>query len=156
MIVTKDLELRLVVEFPDIFRDYGGDMRTTCMHWGFSHDDGWFSLVRAYCQKLEAVRRATGIATVARQVKEKWGALVFYQDRYYPAEMPDVEKKHWEGILDDLENQLSDESHSTCEVCGERGAARQKGHWHKTVCPPDAALLGFSDPDQGEAEPHSP
>jgi len=63
--VTKDLELRLVAEFPDIFRDYGGDMRTTCMHWGFSHDDGWFDLVRAYCLKLEAVRRTTGIATIS-------------------------------------------------------------------------------------------
>ena len=42
--MTKELELRLVKEFPSFFRDYGGDPHKTCMACGIEHGDGWFEL----------------------------------------------------------------------------------------------------------------
>ena len=143
--MTTELELGLVAEFPGVFRDYGGDMTETCMHWGFAHDDGWFTLLRTYCLRVEAIRKASGVSAIASQVKEKWGRLEFYQDLVAPDGMGKEERDVWFGILDALEEQLCDDSLRTCEVCGKPGRLRYRGVWQKTVCSADAAALGFTD-----------
>ena len=75
--MTKNLELKLVSEFSDIFRDYGANPNESCMAWGIDTDDGWFDLIRDLCLKLEAIRKIAGLQVIANQVKEKYGSLVF-------------------------------------------------------------------------------
>lgn len=51
--MNKHLEKYLVKKYPEIFVDYGGDMRRTCMAWGMSHGDGWFFLIDALCSSIQ-------------------------------------------------------------------------------------------------------
>jgi len=48
-----ELEDKLVRAHPLLYRDRYGDMRSTCMVWGFSCNDGWFQLIWDLSQKLE-------------------------------------------------------------------------------------------------------
>ena len=70
----KILEKKLVAKYPDIFKDYGGDIRQTCMGWGLACGKGWFLLLDKLCNKIKDMN------VVARQVKEKFGTLRFYID----------------------------------------------------------------------------
>ena len=70
--MEKKLEQQLVEKYPTLYQDYGGDMRKTCMHWGFSHGDGWYNLIDELSAKLEP------FGVIAAQVKEKFGGLRFY------------------------------------------------------------------------------
>ena len=74
--MKEELEKKLVEKYPNLYKDYGGDMTKTCMHWGFAHGDGWYNLIDELSTKLEP----HGI--VAAQVKEKFGGLRFYVE--YP------------------------------------------------------------------------
>jgi len=51
------LDDALCAEFPDIFKDRRGDLRTTAMCWGFSCGDGWYTLIRHLCLRLTAELR---------------------------------------------------------------------------------------------------
>lgn len=92
--MDKQLEQKLVADFPEIFQDYGGDPSKTCMAWGMSCGNGWEPLIRALCGsikwRLNNPPRLQDPATklwtiltkiepvVALQVKEKLGGLRFY------------------------------------------------------------------------------
>jgi hypothetical protein len=76
--MKKELEQNLVIRYPLIFRDYLGDMRKTCMAWGFECGDGWYNLLIELCEKIECLTEGTSLQVVAVQVKEKFGGLRFY------------------------------------------------------------------------------
>jgi len=84
--MKQELELELVKKYPNLFRDYGGDMRLTCMTWGMSHGDGWYDIIDEIGRKLKDLGAEDMI--IATQVKEKFGTLRFYyhydSDKKYP------------------------------------------------------------------------
>ena len=50
--MSPELDKKLCEDFPELFRDRHGDMRTTAMCWGFSCGDGWEPLIRSLCETL--------------------------------------------------------------------------------------------------------
>jgi len=122
--MKKDLEEKLVKEFPFLYSKYGGSPKETTMAWGFSHDDGWFDIVHRLSKAItEADVRALGHPKcVAEQVKEKFGGLRFYVG----AASMEVHK-----LIEAAEM----ESYKTCEVCGSPGELDRSRSWHRTLCP---------------------
>lgn len=130
----------LCERFPKLYADRNGDMRATCMVWGFSCGDGWFQIVWDLSEKIEAalkcldVERGTPETTNATkhpkqsaaeafrvvQVKEKFGGLRFYTN-YHTDEIG--------KLIGDAERL----SYKTCEVCGQPGVLRGS-HWLFTAC----------------------
>jgi hypothetical protein len=50
--MDRQLDEALCKDFPEIFRNRNGDMRTTAMCWGFECGSGWEPLIRATCERL--------------------------------------------------------------------------------------------------------
>lgn len=152
--MTKDLELKLVQKYPTIFKDYGGDMRKTCMAWGFECGDGWYDLINKLCSDISKIDSNV----IAIQVKEKYGTLRFYF--YYINtsqnklcrfiqiflfkrnlgiiynKLEDIRRfffKTKEEKIQDLIWKAEDDSAYICEICGEKGELFTDG-WYKTRC----------------------
>jgi hypothetical protein len=119
--MKKELELELVKKYPNLYKDYGGDPRVTCMHWGFSHGDGWYKIIDELSAKLEP------FGVVAAQVKEKFGGLRFYLD--YPHHLSEEDRKK----VREIKNEYEEKSYEICESCGEEGKLR-RGGWIRTLC----------------------
>jgi hypothetical protein len=148
--MTKEKELKLVEEFPDILKDYGGDMMATCMSWGMECDDGWFDILKQCmtqlqycCNKFSDDNRK--VQVIANQIKEKYGGIRFYAS-YYNAN--DVEYEILDSLIDRLENSAL----NTCEVTGERGSLCSKGGWLRTLSYTQARKLGYKACDEETEE----
>jgi hypothetical protein len=131
--MTKDLELKLVGKYPALLKEYGGDMRETCMHWGFQHQDGWFTILDEGLEKLQylvecfdAAAGETSELTIT-SVKEKFGTLNIYYDTSGLNEIED-------SIVRDVVIGIERESTRTCEVTGKWGKLRQDLRWIQTLC----------------------
>jgi len=111
--VKKELEAKLVKDFPKAFENYGKSPSDSCMAFGCACDDGWEPLVRKVCENLSPN------ATLA-QVKEKFGCLRIYL-QYGTKEDDDL---CWE---------VEKESSKICELCGKPGKLIL-GNWLKTLC----------------------
>lgn len=109
-----ELEAELVKKYPNLYKDYHGDMTQTCMTWGMECGDGWFKLIDELSAKLEP------LGVVAAQVKEKYGGLRFY-----------IHTGSDEAF--DLIEEAENKSYEICEQCGEKGKARGGG-WIMTLC----------------------
>ena len=154
------LEKKLVIRYPEIFRDYGGDMRYTCMAWGIECGDGWFSLLNKMCQDITELSKGKDIQVIAHQVKEKFGGLRFYygiESEYTILarlnskirhlmftrklgisywKIVNFRRKFWkttEEKISDRIDQAEIESEKTCEACGRSGKVRGGG-WVYTSC----------------------
>lgn len=55
--MKKELDEKLTKAFPFLYADRHGDMRSTCMCWGFSCGDGWFDIIWNLSKKLEPLIR---------------------------------------------------------------------------------------------------
>lgn len=121
--MTNTLDQKLCKKYPEIFKDRHGDMKQTAMCWGFDHNDGWYKIIDELCANIMKVCGDT--VPVATQVKEKYGTLRFYIDSGNEAVFDAIAK-------------AEDKSSRTCEICGESGKLRSKGHWVKTLCEKDA------------------
>lgn len=53
--MKEELELQLVQKYPELFVDYKGDKKTTCMAWGCAHGDGWYNLLDDLCSYLQYI-----------------------------------------------------------------------------------------------------
>lgn len=104
--------------FPNLFKDYGGDPRQTCMAWGIAVGDGWFEIIKELAEKLEP------LGVVAAQVKEKFGGLRFY--------INGVDKSIFDEVHGYI-NEAESKSYETCERCGKPGKRTGKG-WVLTLC----------------------
>ena len=155
--MDKELELKLVKKYPKLFRDYGGDMKVTCMHWGCEFQDGWYDIFENLCYGIQGFMDRTSYSSPSKsgehqritcpqlifdQVKEKFGTLTIcshfepYLD-YENFESPDKVKK----IIDRLENHVDGmisltefSSERICEECGAGNATPSDTGWIKTLC----------------------
>lgn len=116
--MDKEKELELVEKYPNLFRQYGGNPKETCMAWGITCGNGWYKLIDELCEKLEP------FGIVAAQVKEKFGGLRFYLNPVPP--------EHWDEIYKYIA-EAEKKSLETCEECGKPGKRRGKG-WIRTLC----------------------
>ncbi len=53
--MKRELDEQLCKIAPHLFTDRNGDMRDTCMTWGFDCGDGWYNLLADAAQKLETL-----------------------------------------------------------------------------------------------------
>lgn len=127
--MNKNLEAKLVAQFPIMFSEYGGDKRQTCMAWGCECGDGWFPLLWALCVQIEGYYKSlefTGAETpppvVFTQIKEKFGTLnVYYSGG--------------DSRVRDFISFAETMSMFTCEQCGSTtGVHRRKHGWINHAC----------------------
>jgi hypothetical protein len=116
--MKKELELKLVEKYPNLYKEYGGSIHETCMGWGMTCGDGWFDLIDKLSEKLEPM----GI--VAAQVKEKFGGLRFYIN---PSDSDTIIKA--QKLIQEAESK----SFKICERCGKPGKTGGRG-WIRTLC----------------------
>jgi len=124
--MDKKLELELVKKYPNLFRDYGGDMKKTCMVWGFCHGNGWYNIIDNIGSRLSELNLEDKV--IAIQVKEKFGGLRFY----YGVDTTDIDNSEYKKI-EKIITEAEKESYKTCEVCGAKGEQRGKA-WIRTLC----------------------
>ena len=120
--MTPEEDKRLCKEFPILYAQRHGNMRSTSMCWGFECGSGWFKLVRGLSAKLEAINRTVpeDEQIHAMQVKEKFGTLRFYTN--------------WSNEkASDLIDAAEKKSARICETCGRPGKLRGTG-WLTTLC----------------------
>ena len=139
--MDKELELELVKKYPKILRNYGGDLKTTCMAFGLEVENGWYKLLDECMEKLQyfcdlCSRDGREVQVVADQIKEKFSDLRFYVSVYGTNEIEDK-------IVDDIILEAERKSRNTCEVTGEDGASCKRGGWYKTLCRKEARKLGY-------------
>lgn len=136
--------------FPKIFAQRNGDMKETCMCWGFSHGDGWARILYDLCLKLELLNKTFGLNVEAVQVKEKFGTLCFYVNM--SINEGKLSKKEFDIVGDmayDVIHAAEYSSGFTCENCGEHGKI-YSGGWVVTRCPACATHEGRLDIDELE------
>lgn len=76
-----ELDARLCEKYPKIFANRHGDIRTTCMAWGFECGSGWYWLIDNLCGCIQKyIDNNRKDQFVAEQVKEKYGGLRFDGD----------------------------------------------------------------------------
>jgi hypothetical protein len=159
--MKEELEKLLVKTYPCLYRDYGGDMRQTCMHWGFACGDGWFDIINDLSRKINVLMITDNVYVVADQVKEKFGGLRFYC--HIECENPscyskiskwcqtfmfnrklgrqywkiiNFRRKFWKSTkekISDIIDEAESLSFKTCEICGNPGELRG-GNWMSTLC----------------------
>ena len=140
--MNKELEAKLVKEFPTIFKDIYGDPKKTCMAWGCACGDGWFDIIRDTCLHWEFIGKKAGIQIVATQIKEKFGTLRFYHtlanDQECKNLLTEDDKNGWWHLIMAIDNLAHYRSSITCEDCGSGDFVETKstvpGRWIKTLC----------------------
>jgi hypothetical protein len=118
-IMNSQDEEKLVKDFPQIFRDWGGDPMLTCMAWGLEIQDGWISLIRKLCEDIMALNPPEEFK--AEQVKSKFGGLRFY----FSCATEEINK---------LISIAEHESYKICEICGSKDNVTSSGSWVETLC----------------------
>jgi hypothetical protein len=121
--MREELDKKLVNDHPSLCRDRYGDIRKTCMCWGFTCGDGWYNIIEELFTKLDEIAPKK---IVLDQVKEKFGGLrVYFHTTESLGEVYDQ--------VDKLIDEAEDKSFKTCENCGESGKVRGGG-WIRTLC----------------------
>lgn len=92
--------------------------------------DGWFNLIRMFCDTLDQVL-TTGQIFKFVQIKEKWGSLRVYFDFF--DEMSNVTEN---TDVHDLVYALEGQSKLVCETCGKPGYTAENKGWYATLCDP--------------------
>lgn len=122
--MKRELDEALVKDFPNLYSDRHGDLRTTAMCWGFECGSGWEPLLRELSEGLEKEILKLPVEhrqyCRASQVKEKYATL-----RFYMSSQTDE--------MDYLIGEAEHKSAITCEECGKPGKCRGDG-WYYTAC----------------------
>ncbi len=126
--MKKEYDEYLCKRYPEIFKNRHGDVKTTCMVFGFECGDGWFNLIDKTCEAIMSHVGDKIAPPVAVQVKEKFGTLRFYVDG------GDATTNALIGLAEAL-------SATTCEECGGLGRIRHGG-WLLTLCDKHAKERG--------------
>jgi len=112
----------LFTTYPILYRGKDMSIEQNLMPFGFECGDGWFEIIKELSEKIEGRNQHAAAAqpTIAVQVKEKFGALRFYEaggnEEIY-------------GWIEEAERKSSE----TCELCGKKGKLRGTV-WFKTLC----------------------
>jgi len=90
----KDLQDKLLNDFPRLYMQYSWNKRDSCMPYGFPNVPGWFDILYKLSQDLEAEfqklpdnikkHAAKNGIFAASQVKQKFGRLRFHMDHPTP------------------------------------------------------------------------
>jgi len=122
--MRKELDEKLCKDYPKIFANRHGDMKTTAMCWGFDCDDGWYPLINLLCREIQwHIDHNAKIETtqfLASQVKEKFGTLRFYGNG------GDDKTDSFIWFAEAMSSII-------CETCGAPGKRRGHG-WIYTAC----------------------
>jgi len=140
--MNKELELKLVEKYPVILKDYGGDMKQTCMHWGMECGDGWYDLIDELLGKLDLISKNMGVQVTAAQIKQKFGTLRFYYDTVITNDL-NVDMCV-EDIIRDVVSTTESRSAQICEKTGKGGTLCSRVGWLKTLCKDEADTEGFT------------
>jgi len=129
MILTPELENKLIEKFPVLFGDFDKSPQETCMCWGVDFNDGWYDLFYELLVKLSGFP----IIIVLDQVKEKYGGMrVYYHiEGDYDFDSDYILDLHSKVL--DLVYEYEIKSYKICEICGEDGRPRRSG-WIRTLC----------------------
>lgn len=52
--MREELDKQLVEKYPRMFKNRYGDMRETCMCWGFAVGDGWYKIIASLCAQIQS------------------------------------------------------------------------------------------------------
>lgn len=125
-----ELQNKIFEACPFLYGDRNKSATETCMCWGLSVGDGWYSLIYDLSIKLESLIKKfvaeypqaheEDVYPKASQVKEKFGGLRFYMTSY---------TDEIRELIDEAERK----SFTICEQCGEAGK-RRSGSWLTTKC----------------------
>jgi hypothetical protein len=133
--MKKDLEQKLIDEFPELFRETKLSPQESCMAYGCDVADGWFQIIYAsskaingHLKKLEEIGKPLDYAYA--QVKEKFGTIRIYDNGG---------DEFIDGVIATAEYLSS----ITCEECGKAGKLCNNGYWLKTLCEKDMIKLGY-------------
>lgn len=144
--MKKELDEKLCKDFPSLYRDRNGDMRTTAMCWGFDVGNGWFELIYGLSNYINDAltskmwnsngEHVSGLILVTTQVKEKYGTLRYYY-RFEEDKTIEITDKEYskevamkvEGAIEFAERL----SAHICEECGGPGGIRE-GSWLVVRC----------------------
>lgn len=124
--MKEELDKQLCEKYPKIFVNRNGDMKETCMYWGFSCGDGWYDLIDTLCENIQSYIDNNSSETrvisqvVAEQVKEKFGTLRFYTSG-------------GDRLIDGMIWFAESMSGRICETCGKPATLRNSG-WLVTLC----------------------
>lgn len=120
--MNKEHTIKLLTNFPNLYKQHSLLMTQTCMCWGFDCEDGWFDLIYNLSQKITELDPNVE----AVQVKEKFATLHFYTGGV-SVETADAIWK----LIDEAE----DESGTICEVCGTKeNVSQNESGWISTLC----------------------
>ena len=97
--MKKELQDKLLNQFPKLYRQYYLTVQESCMPWGFDCPDEWFSAIWELSERISQYTETTGILIEAVQVKEKFGGLRFYYDVVTQSDSVNYDYIH-EMILD--------------------------------------------------------
>lgn len=111
----------------------------TCMAWGFAVSDGWYKLVKNLLldiEKLDKENPDQFLTFQVEQVKEKFGGLRFYHERYVSKIDFKKDMKYYleNDPLEKLVMKAERDSFKTCEDCGKKGKLREDRMWIRTLC----------------------
>jgi len=112
----------LLTNYPKLYRQHSLPKEQSCMCWLFECGDGWFDLLDELSAKLETLNLTVlkDFPVEAEQVKEKYGTLRFYVNRY-------------DYGVEELIDAACEKSEKTCETCGCPGRLRGE-NWFTTRC----------------------
>lgn len=138
-----ELEQQLVSKYPNLFKQYGGDPKDTCMAFGFECGDGWYHLIDTLCDSIQGevnwINRLFvdfNYSCTAIQVKEKLGGLRFYYEFTYASDLSDDQMKVLLGSMDRISGMttLAERiSQTTCENCGGK-CEREDAPFPRALC----------------------
>ena len=151
--MRNELDVALAKDFQSLYRNRYGDIRTSCMPWGFDIGDGWHGIIRelsaavtheasvhAWGGEAKASDRhlECGFFVVADQVKEKFGTLRFYyhSEPKPGVRMEDVDDgyaKETAAAIRGIVSMAEYMSGVTCELCGSPGEINDGG-WLSVRC----------------------
>lgn len=107
--MQKELESKLIAEFPSFFRDIYGDPRKTSMARGIECLDGWYDLIFETCTKIKNYcEDHPECDFYFAQIKEKFAVLTIFSN--------EPQNHVIESILDNV----AEQSGFVCEQCGSK------------------------------------
>ncbi len=121
--MNKELDEKLVRDFPKIFAQRNLPMTETCMYWGFECGNGWFWLIDNLCGCIQRyIDNNEKEQIEAVQVKEKFGTLRFYVNSY-------------DDIVSGMIWLAEAMSAKICENCGSTVGIKSSTGWIRYLCP---------------------
>lgn len=157
--MREDLDKKLCEKYPLIFAQRNGNMRETCMCWGFCCGDGWYNILDAMCAniqnhinwRLEQIKSAHEFNEELKEARandfegwEDWKSRE-PRDISEPVEQVvaiQVKEKfgdlrfYYTGgddLIDGVVRMAESMSGRTCEECGAPGT-HSSGGWIRTLC----------------------